>query len=235
MLTVTVETLLDDFVACSDAIQDVVIFSAQGQLLTCPYSLTPKSAHILAGSMEYLTNCVFELCQWHVGWIIVQAQEGYLILAQYSLDAFLLVKATVAPTGYLQNQIQEHFEKLQTALQFSSQNASSVQRSYLRLELMNDTGLSSTSNVSTKNFGESPTLIQQPAPSFSIHLNKFEIDYCQKELIERIGPIASLVCNRTLQQNPNLQLADFIDVLSKHIPDQQAALEFQKRLLSYSI
>lgn len=234
MLTVTVETLLDDFIACSDEIQDVVIISAQGQLLTCPHSITQKSAHILADNMLYLANCVSELCQWHLEWIIVQAQEGYLIFAQCSLDAFLLIKATVAPTGYLQNHIQEYLGKFQTALQLPNQEVSGAQQSYLPLEQMNDIGVFSSSNVPTKYLKKSPTLIQQVDPTFPSYLDEFAIDYCQKALAERIGPIASLICNRILQQNPNLRLAEFIHALSKQIPDQQTALEFQKQLFSSS-
>ncbi|WP_299413193.1 hypothetical protein [Acaryochloris sp. IP29b_bin.148] len=71
-----------------------------------------------------------------------------------------------------------------------------------------------------------------PAPSVPLHLDEFEIAYCQKELAEIIGPIASLICDRVLAQDPHLRLMDFVKVLARHIPDQQQALDFQRRVLS---
>lgn len=69
-------------------------------------------------------------------------------------------------------------------------------------------------------------------PPIPLHLDEFEIAYCQKELAEIIGPIASLICDRTLTQNPHLRLMDFVKALAQHIPDQQQALDFQRRVLS---
>lgn len=235
MLTVAIEVLLDDFVACSDAIQDVVMISAQGQPLTCPYSISPNSAHTLADRMLHLATCISDLWQWHIiDWVIVQAQEGYLILAQCSLEAFLLIKATVAPTGYLKNYIQGHLDRFQAALQFPSQDYTLTQSNVLPQELTNDIEFSSNPNIPIENSQDSPTLIQSANPTFPLYLDEFEITYCQQELTERVGPIASLICERVLQQNPNLRLDEFINALSQQIPDQRAALEFQKKLLSNS-
>ena len=235
MLTVAIEALLNDFVACSDAIQDVVMISAQGQHLTCPYYITPNSAHTLADRMLHLANCISDLCQRHIiDWVIVQAQEGYLILAQCSLGVFLLIKATVAPIGYLKNYIQGYLDRFQAALQFLSQETTLIQPNFLPQQLTNDIEVFSNPNIPTENSQDAPTLFQSANPTFPLYLDEFEITYCHQELAERVGPIASIICERVLQQNPNLRLDEFINALSQQIPDQQAALEFQKKLLPNS-
>jgi serine/threonine protein kinase len=57
------------------------------------------------------------------------------------------------------------------------------------------------------------------------------ISRCQQELAELIGPMASIICKRALQQNSQISRREFVEKLAEKIPDQQQALEFQKRLL----
>lgn len=58
------------------------------------------------------------------------------------------------------------------------------------------------------------------------------INRCKHELAELIGPIASLICQRTITKNPELSATEFIEALAKKIPNQKQASDFQKRLLS---
>lgn len=233
MDAVTIEKLLENFVAYSEGIQGVVMVSAKGQLLTHPRGFSRQSIHILASRMLYLADCVSEVCQWEtVEWIVVQAQEGYLILTQCSLNAFLIIKATAAPSGYLRIHIQRHINKLRTALQVPNQGAKGIQTSYRPNKPASGNKLSSTANAPAKRSPASDTITQQSNLSLPLHLNEFEINYCQKELTERIGPIASIICNRILEENPNLRSDEFINALSQHIPDQITAFEFRKQLLS---
>ncbi|NES22711.1 MAG: serine/threonine protein kinase [Symploca sp. SIO3E6] len=58
------------------------------------------------------------------------------------------------------------------------------------------------------------------------------IQHCQQELAEFIGPISTIVCQRTLAKNPAFSATEFVDALAKQIPNQQQAVEFQQRLLS---
>ncbi|NEP51022.1 MAG: serine/threonine protein kinase [Moorea sp. SIO3C2] len=55
---------------------------------------------------------------------------------------------------------------------------------------------------------------------------------CQQELAELIGPMATIVCQRTLVQNPNSSAQEFVKALSQQIPNQKYAQDFQRRLLS---
>ena len=57
------------------------------------------------------------------------------------------------------------------------------------------------------------------------------IDRSRKELAEFIGPIANIVCNRTLASNPNLSIAEFVRALADKIPDTKDAQKFKDSLL----
>ncbi|MDJ0845005.1 protein kinase domain-containing protein [Crocosphaera sp.] len=58
------------------------------------------------------------------------------------------------------------------------------------------------------------------------------VEQCQKELAELIGPMASLICERTVKKNPNISPTDFVKALATKIPDPQKAEDFQDKLLS---
>jgi serine/threonine protein kinase len=58
------------------------------------------------------------------------------------------------------------------------------------------------------------------------------INRCQRELTELIGPMAAIICQRTLAKNPSLSSVDFVRVLARSIPDPQIAEDFQTRLLA---
>lgn len=55
---------------------------------------------------------------------------------------------------------------------------------------------------------------------------------CQEELVEFIGPIASIVCQRALHQNPSLSEQDFVETLAQQIPSPEDANAFRQRLRS---
>lgn len=260
MNKVTIEALLADFVSASTEIQGAVMVSPQGQLLTHPIGLSETSTRIMAGSMLQLAGCVSDQCQWHaVDWVTIQALEGYLILTQCIQDIFLLIRSQDVPSGYLLRYIHHYLDKLRTSLRAPDHDATVVQLSYRSTELINrsatETLVPPTANGSRgsvmgltadgKANGTSYPVLNgmpsrnragiapiSPIPPIPLHLDEFEIAYCQKELAEAIGPIASLICDRILSQNPHLRLMDFVKALSQQIPDPQKALDFQKRILS---
>lgn len=259
MNKVAIETLLADFVSTSSEIQGAVVVSPQGQPLTHPIGLSETSTRIMAGSMLHLAGCISEECHWQgVDWVTVQALEGYLILTQCIQDIFLLIRSQDVPSGYLLRYIQHYLEKLRTSLHAPDHDATLIQLSHRPTELVNRAitpsngtrhpatssgslmnGSNSSGRIGThlgKN-GTNPGRSTQVSPVTSLppiplHLDEFEIAYCQKELAEIIGPIASLICNRILTQNPHLRLMDFVKALSQQIPDPQQALDFQRRVLS---
>jgi eukaryotic-like serine/threonine-protein kinase len=53
---------------------------------------------------------------------------------------------------------------------------------------------------------------------------------CQRELMELIGPIASIVCQRSLSQNPSLSEQELVEILARQIPSPQDAEAFRRRL-----
>ncbi len=52
----------------------------------------------------------------------------------------------------------------------------------------------------------------------------------QQELAEFIGPMAALICKRTLAANPGISPAEYIDLLAKKIPNSQQAKSFKQRM-----
>ncbi|MEH2253494.1 serine/threonine-protein kinase [Nostoc sp.] len=58
------------------------------------------------------------------------------------------------------------------------------------------------------------------------------IKRCQQELAYHIGPMANLVMEEILAQNPYISADQFIELIAREIPDFQAAFEFKKSLFS---
>lgn len=54
---------------------------------------------------------------------------------------------------------------------------------------------------------------------------------CQKLLAEQIGPIAGMICKKTLNKKPHLSRVEFVDILAKKISDPTQAQEFKQAAL----
>ncbi len=63
-------------------------------------------------------------------------------------------------------------------------------------------------------------------------LNAAFIQRCQQALAYYIGPIASLIVEDTLAENPQATPYQFVELLAREIPESEAALEFTRRLFS---
>ncbi|MGB8701547.1 MAG: serine/threonine-protein kinase [Thermosynechococcaceae cyanobacterium] len=70
--------------------------------------------------------------------------------------------------------------------------------------------------------GQNPPLPPRISPDF--------MGRCQKELAEFIGPIASIICRRTLTQFPQISEAELVEALAQKIPNRQDAQTFRQRL-----
>src|SRR4028119_1913950 len=75
-------------------------------------------------------------------------------------------------------------------------------------------------------------LVPSTAKQTPSQIDQDFISRCQQELAELIGPIASIICQRTLAQNPGLSASEFVETLAKKIPNPKQSLEFQQHLLS---
>ncbi|MEH2210092.1 serine/threonine-protein kinase [Nostoc sp.] len=58
------------------------------------------------------------------------------------------------------------------------------------------------------------------------------IKHCQQELAYHIGPMANLIIEEILAHNPYISADQFIELVTKEIPNFQAAFEFKKSLFS---
>lgn len=78
-----------------------------------------------------------------------------------------------------------------------------------------------------------PKTAPDPEKITPVELNTELISRAQAELAQFIGPIASLICDRTLAEgNHNLDGKEFIKALAAQIPDSDEAKVFERRLLS---
>jgi serine/threonine protein kinase len=71
---------------------------------------------------------------------------------------------------------------------------------------------------------------QPPQPEGQISLDLGFIRHCEQELAYEIGPMASLIVEEILAETPYISSHHFVELLSREIPDVEAAFEFRKRL-----
>ncbi|MEH1830808.1 MAG: serine/threonine-protein kinase [Nostoc sp.] len=86
------------------------------------------------------------------------------------------------------------------------------------------------------------TIFNSPSPSTSPQIRRIEqqqpslqpafIKHCQQELAYHIGPMANLIVEEILAENPYISPDQFIELIAREIPDFQAAFEFKKSLFS---
>ncbi|MBD2610605.1 serine/threonine protein kinase [Nostoc punctiforme FACHB-252] len=101
------------------------------------------------------------------------------------------------------------------------QAMSAITDSYNQL---GETIFSSPSLPTTPQIGQ----IEQQQPS----LNPAFVKHCQQELAYHIGPMATLVIEEILAQNPYISPDHFVELIAAEIPNFQAAFEFKKSLFS---
>lgn len=56
------------------------------------------------------------------------------------------------------------------------------------------------------------------------------IVYCKQQLTNFVGPLASMVMEQTLAENPDIVSKDFVEVLAQKIPDAQRAESFRNNI-----
>jgi eukaryotic-like serine/threonine-protein kinase len=57
------------------------------------------------------------------------------------------------------------------------------------------------------------------------------IERCRQELAEFIGPMANIICQRTIKQNPSVSESKFCNLLAETIPNPEQAKKFKQRLM----
>ena len=65
-----------------------------------------------------------------------------------------------------------------------------------------------------------------------VMVDRVFVDRCQKILLQLIGPFATILCQQTFAQNPNLEQSQFIELIARQIPASQKAEEFKQQLQS---
>ena len=117
MNTNKIEKILQQLVSQSTGIEGAVLVSPQAQAITIPIGIDYNSTIMMAGMMLSLAKQTHEELSWQeIQQIIVQAEEGYVILISCYKDVFLLVQASNIPSNSLEKNINRYLKKLQPEL-----------------------------------------------------------------------------------------------------------------------
>ncbi|MEH1970061.1 MULTISPECIES: protein kinase domain-containing protein [unclassified Nostoc] len=103
------------------------------------------------------------------------------------------------------------------------QAMSAISQSY------NQTGETIYSSLSSPTSPQMGRIEQQPQ---QLSLQPAFIKSCQQGLAYHIGPMANLIIEEILTENPYISPDQFIELLAREIPNFQAAFEFKKNLFS---
>lgn len=98
-----------------------------------------------------------------------------------------------------------------------------------------DENFSATSATSTRFKTEAPTALISDsktafASSFNTPVTPEFIERCRQELAEFIGPMANIICQRTIKQNPRMTESELCNSLAQTISNPQQAQQFQRRI-----
>ncbi|MEI2578436.1 serine/threonine protein kinase [Scytonema sp. PRP1] len=74
---------------------------------------------------------------------------------------------------------------------------------------------------------EAATSFQAEKPS---NINPEFLEYCQRELTTSVGPFASVLIKKTLEQTPQMTPSELVEKLAAAIPDPQRAQEFKTNI-----
>ena len=77
------------------------------------------------------------------------------------------------------------------------------------------------------------TNVSLPEEELDFSLNSLPVeaefaDLCEKTLANYIGPVAQMICKKTLVKKPHLNRAEFVEILAKKISDPDQAQEFKQ-------
>ncbi|MEL6928030.1 MAG: hypothetical protein AAFO95_05310, partial [Cyanobacteria bacterium J06600_6] len=81
------------------------------------------------------------------------------------------------------------------------------------------------------NTSQDDDLGKEEIPINSLPVQPSFVRFCRQLLANEIGPIAELVCKKTLAKRPNLTRTEFVTILAKKISDPTLAERFKEDAL----
>ncbi|MGK7934161.1 MAG: serine/threonine protein kinase [Microcystaceae cyanobacterium] len=78
----------------------------------------------------------------------------------------------------------------------------------------------------------SPPIINPTPKTTTPILDQAFVQRCQTLLSQLVGPVASILCQKTLQKNPHQSEQEFVEALAKKIPNPQQAQQFKLQIWS---
>ncbi len=152
-------------------------------------------------------------------------------IANVLIDEILAQYPYITPTGFVET-LTSHLSDPEQAIAFK-------RRIQIPSELVSESQSLSSSNSQagvpseqTTTSGKQPS-VNQAVPQTRSSLDTSFVDYCRQELIRCIGPIANLLMERVLTNNPQLDRETLVEILSVQIPSSKQAAEFRQRLKNF--
>ncbi len=152
-------------------------------------------------------------------------------IANVLIDEILAQYPYITPNGFVET-LTSHLSDPEQAIAFK-------RRIQIPSELVSESQSLSSSNSQagipseqTTTSGKQPSA-NQAVPQTRSSLDASFVDYCRQELIRCIGPIANLLMERVLTNNPQLDRETLVEILSVQIPSSKQAAEFRQRLKNF--
>ena len=99
------------------------------------------------------------------------------------------------------------------------------------LNLPNNTYTSQSSIDRLERASISPDNVEPRSTKPTLAVAPEFVNKCRQELADFIGPMASIICDRTLANNPHISNSEFVLALAAKILNPEDSQEFKKRLL----
>ena len=88
--------------------------------------------------------------------------------------------------------------------------------------------ITNTSETSIRPIANSNTIASS---RFNYQVTPEFVERCRQELAEYIGPMANIICQRAIKQNPNMTETELCLTLAENISNSQQAKDFRQRLI----
>jgi eukaryotic-like serine/threonine-protein kinase len=101
-----------------------------------------------------------------------------------------------------------------------------------RVSTQLDEEIVASKSVSSKSHSpeSAPSSVESATPAPLSQVSPALMEYCRQELAEFIGPIAPFICQRTLDQKPQVSAHEYIEALAQQISDTKNAQAFRQRV-----
>ncbi|NJK55660.1 MAG: serine/threonine protein kinase [Pleurocapsa sp. SU_5_0] len=168
----------------------------------------------------------------------------YLLTAQNPTKFYDLIKEKLIWHGTVPDIAPEFVNLIDRMMAFSPSKRPSSSREIFQAVIEIDSSLQildehfnaisshSQAEKSLAHIVTTKTSLSSLSSSFNTQITPEFIERCRQELAEFIGPMANIICQRTIKQHPNMTKSELYLSLAQTISNPQQAKEFQQRFFN---